>query len=601
MATKIFIDNEWVDYDYSILYNTRGYTNTPSTVLTTYDSSHTLLESWLNSSLIWIEQDHRWYPINETPYYVKQDSPIALYKIDSKTSYTQYLNNGILYVSYGSSFYTQEYLHDTYGITSTPSTVWDIDEGTPWCWYNPVEDLYWNDKKKAWSQDPPNPEEQEQEDEIIPFPDPIYPYPQWEYDLSQIPTIQSVTGNFYPVRQPTELITAFDDWSQWEVYQNVANDGFYPDITYTDITLYVYPPDGADDYQGTHYPQGSEFTGDYQEVWVDSDADVPMYRGAERSVFGTSHDDVYPLLYYVSIQYFTPSEMHSFGYTLTEGENVEIFDANLLPVSTPLWDNPAYLYFTPNGTSTAGINIPANTPVPLYYLDGTQVPYNDLAGSIFGPLINKVYYNTSTGTVAETPFEEIPLDKIEVSYDNGYLYFSHSLDSTMQNMVGMSFNWGGIIMNRGSLIIGQTDQVPSGTTKLYSRYWWSYDFNPNNATNWDGPNYYSTSTPPSVDSDYRDVPGSVYNEVYMTSNADNTLIPTRLMIKQYSSKPDVYFNDMSISVSDRTKTGIIIAYGSDYPQSFELPSSLYTISGTAITWNTSHTLYKLLYGKPFTI
>ena len=157
--TKIFIDNNWQEYDYDTLYSERGYTNTPSTMLVVYDNSMVQLEGWSNTGFNWIEQDHQWYPNDETPYYVQQSSSISLYKIDKKTNFKTYLNNNESFIIYNNSFITVEVLHDTLGYTQTPSTVWDIDEGVPWSWYNSDTEEYWNDKTHEWTETPPHEEE----------------------------------------------------------------------------------------------------------------------------------------------------------------------------------------------------------------------------------------------------------------------------------------------------------------------------------------------------------------------------------------------------------------------------------------------------------
>ena len=157
--TKIFIDNNWQEYDYDTLYSERGYTNTPSTMLVVYDNSMVQIEGWSNTGFNWIEQDHQWYPNDETPYYVQQSSSISLYKIDKKTNFKTYLNNNEPFIIYNNSFTTVENLHNTLGYTQTPSTVWDIDEGVPWSWYNSDTEEYWNNKTHEWTSIPPTPED----------------------------------------------------------------------------------------------------------------------------------------------------------------------------------------------------------------------------------------------------------------------------------------------------------------------------------------------------------------------------------------------------------------------------------------------------------
>ena len=170
--TKIFIDNDWQEYDYDTLYSERGYTNTPSTMLVVYDNSMSQIEGWSNIGFNWIEQDHQWYPSNETPYYVQQSSSVSLYKINEKTTFKVYLNNNEPFIIYNDSFTTVENLHNTLGYTQTPSTIWDIDEGVPWSWYNSDIEEYWNNKTHEWTSTPPH---EEEGGEVVPEqPDPLF-------------------------------------------------------------------------------------------------------------------------------------------------------------------------------------------------------------------------------------------------------------------------------------------------------------------------------------------------------------------------------------------------------------------------------------------
>ena len=148
---KIFIDNEWVEYNYDTLYSTRGYTDTPSLVLTIYDEDFALLEGWYNSGFVWIEKDGQWYSELSTPYYVRQNNAIELYRISVPYSYIWCIKSGEDYILNNDTFTAVSYLHDTQGITKTPSTVYLEEEGVPIVWYNEAENQYWYDNDKIWS------------------------------------------------------------------------------------------------------------------------------------------------------------------------------------------------------------------------------------------------------------------------------------------------------------------------------------------------------------------------------------------------------------------------------------------------------------------
>ena len=157
--TKVFLDNEWVDFDYSTLYYTRGITDTPSTMLSILDEGMSPIEGWFNSGYVWITKDLLWYLEEEVPYYVLQSSTKDLYYIDTLTHFVSYKNNGQIFVIYNDEFVLPTYLVNNYGYTETPSQIWDIDAGVPWSWYNPELGMYWDDRegKKEWSTEPPVP------------------------------------------------------------------------------------------------------------------------------------------------------------------------------------------------------------------------------------------------------------------------------------------------------------------------------------------------------------------------------------------------------------------------------------------------------------
>lgn len=158
MATKIFLNNVWQDYDYEYLYNNLGVTRTKSKNIVAYDSSMNEISGWYNSGYNWIIRDNQWYSVDSTPYYVRQNSSVSLYRIDKKTSFPVYKKNDEEFILNNGSFTTSQSLLDDYGYTQTPSTVWDIDNAIPWSWYNSDLNEYWDDREgyKNWSPDPPD-------------------------------------------------------------------------------------------------------------------------------------------------------------------------------------------------------------------------------------------------------------------------------------------------------------------------------------------------------------------------------------------------------------------------------------------------------------
>lgn len=158
MATKIFLNNEWQDYNEESLYNNLGITRTKSKNIVAYDSSMNEISGWNNSGYNWIIRDNQWYSENTTPYYVFTGEKTLLYLIDEKKNLKNFVNRGNIYLQVEGSFFTSEYLHDHLGYTQTPSVVWDVDLGIPWSWYNPEEELYWDNRegKKLWTEEPPS-------------------------------------------------------------------------------------------------------------------------------------------------------------------------------------------------------------------------------------------------------------------------------------------------------------------------------------------------------------------------------------------------------------------------------------------------------------
>ena len=73
------------------------------------------------------------------------------------------------------------------------------------------------------------------------------------------------------------------------------------------------------------------------------------------------------------------------------------------------------------------------------------------------------------------------------------------------------------------------------------------------------------------------------------------------LTSMFNNKPEIYFSTRLSSDGDASRTGVIIKFSPSFCSSnttrFPFPSDLYTISGTTVTWNTSHPLYNILYWK----
>lgn len=151
------------------------------------------------------------------------------------------------------------------------------------------------------------------------------------------------------------------------------------------------------------------------------------------------------------------------------------------------------------------------------------------------------------------------------------------------------------------LLIGVTTECPAGTTSLNSEYFWMYQFYHADSANWYSPVMFQNREPPfyQTDSTMYPVGGSKYLEVILTNGIGGTFSPTEFKLAVYNSAPEFYMYP-TYTGENFDKSGAVVRYGSDIPtQSLNLPSDMYTISGTTITWNMSHPLMILLQGKPF--
>lgn len=163
-----------------------------------------------------------------------------------------------------------------------------------------------------------------------------------------------------------------------------------------------------------------------------------------------------------------------------------------------------------------------------------------------------------------------------------------------------------------SVTVGVTASIPAGATKLQSGWWWMDKFGQYSTTLrnvWDPEEYASVL---SVQSSQDQTPnGTEYGEVYFwtgSSLIDLGAQGISLYLNMYpdmNGRPELYTSNQSISVQP-ANAGVIIAPGSaptwtNNVTVWDLPATLYTISGTTLTWNTSHPLYSLLVGKTVTL
>ena len=155
---------------------------------------------------------------------------------------------------------------------------------------------------------------------------------------------------------------------------------------------------------------------------------------------------------------------------------------------------------------------------------------------------------------------------------------------------------------RERMVIGTTTTVPKGTTKLVSKYWWMDNFQrADGMSNLWTPSEFAGDVISMPEMVYID--GTEFNEAVFTDNGsmeDFTDHDWQLRLNMYNSRPEMW-TDSGEAVSDPAKCGIIVLAGSSptwtTDTEWELPSTLYSINGTTVTWNHTHVLYNLLAGS----
>lgn len=151
---EYFYNGEWYSYEY--LHDNYGITYNPTVPITLYDVNLNIYNGWKSDTEIWVVQDNKWYPIEESPYYIKNNSDkYSLYKIENIIELNCYDDYSNRLYEYNNHLYSYEDLHNNFGLTLTPSTIWSIADGKIWSWYNPDENLYWDENYKYWTSIPP--------------------------------------------------------------------------------------------------------------------------------------------------------------------------------------------------------------------------------------------------------------------------------------------------------------------------------------------------------------------------------------------------------------------------------------------------------------
>ena len=150
--------------------------------------------------------------------------------------------------------------------------------------------------------------------------------------------------------------------------------------------------------------------------------------------------------------------------------------------------------------------------------------------------------------------------------------------------------------------IGITTSIPAGCTRITSGFWWMYNFNGGGSlSNLWTPVHYASQTLLAT-SNQEQPGGAEYAIVYFWNGSymeDFSQLAITLRLQMYNGLPEMYTSSGE-SVTG-SQCGIVVqpGYAPTWTSDnvWDLPSDLYTISGTTITWNTSHPLYNLLVGQ----
>ena len=156
------------------------------------------------------------------------------------------------------------------------------------------------------------------------------------------------------------------------------------------------------------------------------------------------------------------------------------------------------------------------------------------------------------------------------------------------------------IRDPNTVVIGVTTSLHVPLTKLKSNYLWRYGFASSSSGRWYGTSTGSNGSTSIVDlnvgvtstSNYYSA--GVIEEAFRTEGS-STLSKVSIDTMRFSSYTSWYFTPVQSSTPTAANRAIVCKFVASYEA--DLPTDLYTISGTNITWNTSNPVYILLYGK----
>jgi hypothetical protein len=312
-----FYNGEWLPYQ--SLHDNHGVTLEPSTQITLYDDYLNTVYGWIenSTSYIWIVNDNQWYPPGTVPYWYKLDTLYTIYYIDKALQLETYKQGTLERYVYDNSFVDYQYLHDTYGMTATPSTPWSAREGVIWAWYNDHDNQYWNDNDKEWTNEAPPEPQEGGELTILPNPKPLVVIDQFADIEDPI-----ACAGLHDFRFAYEYKT----WTIGQLFKLVSTDiadplQVYVDVTETGLSLYVINESGVT-LQGVFYSYGSIINPvEKMTVWVEPEGTQVFYKGETLYTFSYLYDSLSDVTRhfwsYVDNRYYTSYELHEQGYSDT--------------------------------------------------------------------------------------------------------------------------------------------------------------------------------------------------------------------------------------------------------------------------------------------
>jgi hypothetical protein len=283
-----YINNNW--YTYEQAHNLFGCTRVKPEILSLYTDTTQLVSiiKDVETNAYYDSENHIWVNSISDLHLYKRLNTTILYKGDQEVSYIGYTDDinsdSANYVEIDNALVSITSLYNTEGITEHTCEDYIITDGEYISWYDPETELYWDNQsgRKLWSSSPPQFQKAGETTYIIPSSSKMEMLPQWEYDLSQVPTryrVSSFNAQDELLNSQEPLKSGLQFVDQFNKFQDLVDFKFYPDFVELDVIFYVFPEEGAYDYEDVFHPQGDTFTGDYMRVWNTTiDAQLTRYR-----------------------------------------------------------------------------------------------------------------------------------------------------------------------------------------------------------------------------------------------------------------------------------------------------------------------------------